>query len=73
MLQKKESHEHPETLLRITFASVNEYAVSTNNGRVYIPRCIAAKDDNRSLSASCGKGKVKARLPRVHELKSAWE
>ena len=44
-----------------------------NNGRVYIPRCIIPKDDNRSLSASCGKGKVKARFLRVHELKSAWE
>ena len=44
-----------------------------NNGRVYIPRCIVPKDDNRSLSASCGKGQVKARFLRVHELKSAWE
>ncbi len=43
-----------------------------NNGRVYIPRCIIPKDDNRSLSASCGKGEVKARFLRVHELKSAW-
>ena len=44
-----------------------------NNGRVYIPRCIVPKDDNRSLSASCGKGEVKARFLRVHELRSAWE
>ena len=43
-----------------------------NNGRVYIPRCIMPKDDNRSLSASCAKGEVKARFLRVHELKSAW-
>jgi len=44
-----------------------------NNGRVYIPRCIIPKDDNRSLSASCGNGEVKASSLRVHELKSAWE
>ena len=44
-----------------------------NNGRVYIPRCIIPNDDNRSLSTSCGKGKVKARYLRVHELKSIWE
>jgi len=44
-----------------------------NNGRVYIPRCIIPKDDNRSLSASCGNGEVKAGFLRVHELKSAWE
>ena len=44
-----------------------------NNGRVYIPRCILPKDDNRSLNASCGKGQVKARFLRVHELKSIWE
>ena len=44
-----------------------------NHGRVYIPRCIIPKDDNRSLSASCGNGKVQARFLRVHELKSAWE
>ncbi len=44
-----------------------------NNGRVYIPLCIMPKDDNRSLSASCGNGKVKASFLRVHELKSAWE
>jgi len=44
-----------------------------NNGRVYIPRCITPQDDNRSLSASCGKGKVKTRFLRVHELKSIWE
>ncbi len=44
-----------------------------NHGRVYLPRCIIPKDDNRSLSASCGKGKVKARFLRVHELKSIWD
>jgi len=44
-----------------------------NNGRVYIPRCILPKDDNRSLSASVSKGEVKASFLRVHELKSAWE
>jgi len=44
-----------------------------NNGRVYIPRCIIPKDVNRTLIASCGSGKVKARFLRVHELKSAWE
>jgi len=44
-----------------------------NNGRVYIPRCIIPKDDNRSVSASCGNGEVKASFLRVHELKSAWE
>jgi len=44
-----------------------------NHGRVYIPRCILPKDDNRSLGASCGKGEVKASFLRVHELKSAWE
>ena len=44
-----------------------------NNGRVYIPRCIIPEDDNRSLSASCGKGEVGARCLRVHELTAAWE
>jgi len=47
--------------------------VFANGGRVYIPRCIVPKDDNRSLSASCGRGQVKVRFLRVHELKSAWE
>ena len=47
--------------------------VFANAGRVYIPRCILPKDDNRSLSASCSKGEVKASYLRVHELKSAWE
>ena len=44
-----------------------------NHGRVYIPLRIIPKDDNRSLSASCGNGEVKASFLRVHELKSAWE
>jgi len=44
-----------------------------NDGRVYIPRCIIPRDDNRSLSASCRNGEVKVRFLRVHELKSAWE
>ena len=44
-----------------------------NNGRVYIPRCIIPRDDNRSLSASCGNGEDKATFLRLHELKSAWE
>ena len=43
-----------------------------NHGRVYIPICIIPEDGNRSLSASCGRGEVKARFLRVHELKSAW-
>lgn len=44
-----------------------------NRGRVYIPLCIVPKDDNRSLSASCGNGEVTASLLRVHELTSAWQ
>jgi len=44
-----------------------------NSGRVYIPRRVLPKDDNRSLSASVAKGEVKASFLRVHELKSAWE
>jgi len=44
-----------------------------NHGRVYVPRCILPKDDNRSVSASCSKGEVKARFLRVHELTSAWK
>jgi fructan beta-fructosidase len=44
-----------------------------NSGRVYIPCCTIPTDDNRSLIASCGQGGVKARLLRVHELKSIWE
>jgi len=44
-----------------------------NHGRVYMPRCIVPADDNRSLIASCGRGEVKARVLRVHELKSIWE
>ncbi|MBL7219192.1 MAG: glycoside hydrolase family 32 protein [Phycisphaerae bacterium] len=50
--------------------SIEVYA---NNGRVYMPRCILPKDDNRSLSASTAKGEVKASFLRVHELKSSWE
>ncbi|NQU19950.1 MAG: glycoside hydrolase family 32 protein [Candidatus Nealsonbacteria bacterium] len=44
-----------------------------NHGRVYLPLCIIPKDDDRSLSATCGNGEVKASLLRVHELKSAWK
>jgi sucrose-6-phosphate hydrolase SacC (GH32 family) len=44
-----------------------------NGGRVYLPRCVLPDDDNRSLNASCSGGEVRARLLRVHELKSAWE
>jgi len=47
--------------------------VFANDGRLYIPRCITPKDDNLSLSATCGKGRVKVRSLWVHELKSAWE
>ena len=51
-------------------ASIEAYG---NGGRVYLPRCILPKDHNLSLGASCSGGEVKARLLRVHELKSAWE
>jgi len=44
-----------------------------NNGRVYIPRYVIPKDDNRSLSATCRNGKVKVSSLRVHELNSAWK
>jgi len=44
-----------------------------NEGRVYMPLRIIPADDNRSLSASCAKGEVKANYIRVHELKSAWK
>ena len=44
-----------------------------NHGRVYIPICIIPEDGNRSLSASCGRGEVRARFLRVHELKPAWK
>jgi len=50
--------------------SIEVYA---NAGRVYMPRRILPKDNNRSLSASTAKGEVKASFLRVHELKSAWE
>ena len=46
--------------------------VFANHGRLYIPRCILPKDDNRSLGASCGKGTAKVRFLRVHEMKSIW-
>ena len=47
--------------------------VFANDGRVYMPLCITAEDDNLSLSASCDQGEVKVRSLHVHELKSAWE
>jgi len=43
-----------------------------NRGRVYLPLCIRPEDDNRCLSASCGRGEVKVSFLRVHELESAW-
>ena len=47
--------------------------VFANDGRVYMPLCITAEDDNLSLAASCDQGEVKVQSLRVHELKSAWE
>jgi len=44
-----------------------------NGGRFYIPRIIFPDDGNRSLSATCSKGEVKARYLRVHEMKSSWD
>jgi fructan beta-fructosidase len=44
-----------------------------NDGRVYIPKVVLPEENNLSLRATCGKGKVKANYLRVHELKSSWE
>jgi sucrose-6-phosphate hydrolase SacC (GH32 family) len=44
-----------------------------NQGRVYLPLCVLPDDDNRSLTASCGHGEVRAGYLHVHELKTAWE
>lgn len=43
-----------------------------NDGRVYIPIVVFPKKNHLPLRATCEKGEVKARLLRVHELKSSW-
>lgn len=43
-----------------------------NDGRVYIPIVVFPKVNHLPLGATCVKGEVKAKLLRVHELKSSW-
>jgi sucrose-6-phosphate hydrolase SacC (GH32 family) len=44
-----------------------------NDGRVYIPCAVIPDETQPALTATAGRGEIKARLLRVHELKSIWE
>jgi len=51
-------------------ASVEVYG---NNGRIYIPQVFFPAEQDLSLKAACGRGEVRVRHLRLHELKSSWE
>ena len=44
-----------------------------NDGQVYIPVVVFPESSNRSLSAGCSQGEVKAHFLRVNELRSIWD
>ena len=51
-------------------ASIEVYG---NDGCVYVPLSVNPAETNITLTATAGRGEVKAHYVRVHELKSVWE
>ena len=47
--------------------------VFANEGRVYVPHVVFPQNENRTVKMICRKGRFKATLIRVHELKSSWD